>query len=169
MRPSMRAPIGPTCGALLLVLSGCAAATPGYTPPTSRNKPLESLKAAAAPKTPATVAADGTYVPSSTEQGLNCRRLTGVVQIKIQQVRDIEAHPTTGLVTTITSKGTPRHTAAGQTSAAYSEERAKLIALNKLMAEKKCGQFNIEAALAPGNTETPEPTYPDGKKPRKSR
>lgn len=166
----MRAFIGSTCSALLLALSGCAAAMPGYAPPNSRAKlPTQSVKSAAEPQTPATVTADGTYMPSSKEQGLNCRRLTGVMQIKIQQVRDIEAHPTTGLVSTVTSKATPRHTAAGQTSVAYSEERAKLIALNKLMADKKCGHFNIEAALAPGNNETPELIYPDGKKPKRSR
>jgi hypothetical protein len=166
----MRVIIGIICGATLLALSGCAAAMPGYAPPNSRTKlPIASAKSAAEPQAPAVLATDGTYVPSSKEQSLSCRRLTGVVQIKIQQVRDIEAHPTTGLVTTITSTATPRHTAAGQPSAAYSEERAKLIALNKLMADKKCGQFDLEAALAPGNTKTPEPIYPDGKRPKKSR
>lgn len=143
---------------------------PGYAPPNSRTKlPTQTVKSATEPQTLAKVSADGSYLPSSKEQGLNCRRLTGVVQIKIQQVRDIEAHPTTGLATTITSTATPRHTAAGQPGSAYSEERAKLIALNKLMTEKKCGHFDIEAALAPGNTKTPEPIFPDGKKPRRSR
>ena len=166
----MRAPFRLACGALPLALAGCAAAMPGYVPPNTRTKlPTQSVKSAAEPQTQAAVTADGTYIPSSKERDLNCRRLTGVVQIKIQQVRDIEAHPTTGLVTSITSKATPRHTAAGQPGAAYSEERAKLIGLNQLMVEKNCGRFDLEAALAPGNKETPEPIQPDGKKAKKRR
>ncbi len=166
----MRAPFRLACGTLALALAGCAAAMPGYVPPNTRTKlPTQSVKSAAEPRTPAAIAADGAYIPSSKERDLNCRRLTGVVQIKIQQVRDIEAHPTTGLVTSITSTSKPRHTAAGQPSAAYSEDRAKLIALNQLMVEKNCGRFDLEAALAPGNTQMPEPIHPDGKKPKKRR
>lgn len=161
----MRALIGLACAGLLFALAGCAAAVPGYAPPNSRTKlPTQSVKTSSEPQTPATVAADGTYAPSAKERGLNCRRLTGVVQIKIQQVRDIEASPTpTGLLSSVTGAAKPRPA----TGSAAVQERAQLTALNNLMIEKSCGRFDLDAALAPGNTETPEPIKPEGKKAKK--
>lgn len=139
-----------------MVLGACAAAMPGYVPDKGRNK-LAEAAAKANPGVTGATAADGTYVPTPTEQGYNCRRLTGVLQLKIQQVRDSEANPPEGLVTSLKSKSTPRPTASGATSAVYSEDRARLIALNNLMITKNCGRFDLDAALKPGNTETPYP------------
>jgi hypothetical protein len=152
----MRTPILSSCALLLLGLAGCAAAMPGYVPDKGRHK-LADAAAKAMPDGVGSTAADGTYVPTVTERGYTCRRLTGVIQLKIQQVRDSEANPPGGLVASLTSKATPRHTATGSPSATYSEDRARLIALNNLMIEKNCGRFDLDAALRPGNTETPEP------------
>jgi hypothetical protein len=120
--------------------------------------------APAKPESPGARAADGSYVPTAEERAYTCRRLTGVMQLKIQQVRDSEANPPGGLLASMTSKSTPRHTAAGDPSVAYSDDRARLIALNNLMVEKNCGRFDLDVALKSGNTDTPEPIgAPKGK------
>jgi hypothetical protein len=125
-------------------------------PDKGRHK-LAEAAAKAMPEGVGTTAADGTYVPTATERGYSCRRLTGIIQLKIQQVRDAEANPPAGLMASLTRKSAPRHTAAGAPAAAYSEDRARLIALNNLMIEKKCGRFDLDAALRPGNAEMPQP------------
>jgi len=152
----MRTPTLSICALLALNLAGCAAAMPGYVPDKGRHKLAEAVAKTGGGKV-GEIAKDGTYVPTEAERGYTCRRLTGVVQLKIQQVRDTEANPPGGLIATLTTKSTPRHTSTGAPSAVYSEDRARLIALNQLMVEKKCGRFDLDAALKPGNTETPEP------------
>lgn len=152
----MRASILISSAFVALGLAGCAAAMPGYVPDKGRHKLAEAAAQARSDRT-GTTAADGTYVPTSAERGYTCRRLKGIMQLKIQQVRDAEANPPGGLIASLTSKATPKHTPTGTPSVVYSEERARLIALNDLMAEKNCGKFDLDAALKSGNTETPEP------------
>jgi len=152
----MRAPIQLSSALAVLVLTGCAAAMPGYVPDKGRHKLAEAAVKARSDTT-GTMSAEGAYIPTTAERAYSCRRLSGILQLKIQEVRDTEANPPGGLVTSLTSKATPRHTATGGTSSAYSEDRARLIALNNLMIEKNCGRYDLEAALKPGNTETPEP------------
>lgn len=152
----MSAPILSSCTLAALVLAGCAAAMPGYVPDKGRHKLAEAAVKAQSDTT-GTMGAEGTYIPTTAERAYSCRRLSGILQLKIQQVRDSEANPPGGLVATLTSKATPRNTATGSPGPAYSEDRARLIALNNLMVEKKCGHYDLEAALKPGNTETPEP------------
>jgi len=152
----MRTPILTISGLVMLGLVGCAAAMPGYVPDKGRHKLADAVAKAGGGKVGET-AKDGTYIPTETERGYTCRRLTGVLQLKIQQVRDTEANPPGGLIATLTTKSTPRPTSTGAPSAVYSEDRARLIALNQLMIEKNCGHFDLDAALKAGNTETPEP------------
>jgi len=141
---------------VLLGLAGCAAAMPGYVPDKGRLK-LAEAAAKANPGSSGTSGADGNYLPTAAEKGYTCRRLTGIIQLKIQQVRDTEANPPGGLMSSLTSKSTPRHTVSGSPAPAFSEDRARLVALNNLMVEKNCGRFDLDDALKPGNTETPDP------------
>jgi len=152
----MGLPILVFCASAALGLAGCAAAMPGYVPDHGRNK-IAAAAAKASGDSSGAFASDGRYVPTQTEKDYTCRRLKGVMQLKIQQVRDAEANPPGGLIASLSSTTTPRHTSTGAPSAAYSPERARLTALNDLMAEKNCGRFDLEAALKAGNTETPEP------------
>jgi len=162
----MRASVGSTCALALLVLAGCAAAMPGYVPDRSRNK-FAVAAAKAKPDSTGSRASDGSYVPTAEERAYSCRRLTGIMQLKIQQVRDDEANPPGGLIASLSAKSsTPRHTTAGTPGVAYSDDRARLIALNEIMVEKNCGRFDLDAALKPGNTETPDPIGAPKKKPR---
>ena len=164
----MGLPILVFCASAALGLAGCAAAMPGYVPDHGRNKIAAAAAAANADRSGA-FAPDGRYVPTKTERDYTCRRLKGIVQLKIQQVRDEEANPAGGLISSLTSKTTPRHTSTGATSAAYSPERARLMALNDLMAEKNCGRFDLDAALKAGNTETPEPVGAPAKTSKKKK
>jgi hypothetical protein len=164
----MGLPILIFCASAALSLAGCAAAMPGYVPDHGRNK-IAAAAAKASAESSGTFAPDGRYVPTKTERDYTCRRLKGVMQLKIQQVRDAEANPPSGLIASLSSKTTPRHTSAGGPGSAYSEDRARLIALNELMAEKNCGRFDLDAALKAGNTETPEPAGAPAKSGRKKR
>ena len=163
-----------SCGTALLALAGCAAALPGYAPPSKSRLKLasDSSKSAPEPQTPAPVAPDGSYLVSSKERGMNCRRPTGVIQIKIQQVRAEATREPASRITTATEKAISRPMAGGNLNAdgprQLSQDRAQLVALNNLMMEKKCGHFDLDAALDPANTATPEPIKPAGKqkKPR---
>lgn len=164
----MHPPILIYCAFAVLGLAGCAAAMPGYVPDTGRHRIAEAA-AKASSDTSGTFAPDGSYVPTKVEREYTCRRLKGVVQLKIQQVRDAEANPPSGLVASLTSRSTPRHTSSGAPGSAYSQERARLIALNDLMAEKNCGRFDLDAALKAGNTETPDPIGAPAKTSRKKK
>lgn len=158
----MRAPLLVSCG-LTLALAGCAAAVPGYVPDKARLKMLEKAKADPAATSPS---AEGPYVPTARERGYSCRRLTGVMQLKLQQLRGNASQPTSA-VTSLAAKAMERPMAGG--SLDHSRDRARLVALNELMIEKKCGHFDIDAALDPASTGTPEPIRPEGKPPKKRR
>jgi hypothetical protein len=48
-------------------------------------------------------------------------------------------------------------------------DRARLVALNELMVEKKCGRFDLATALDPSNPAMPDLIKPEGKKEKKKR
>jgi hypothetical protein len=162
----MRALIRLSSGSVLLALAGCAAAVPGYVPEKGR---LQLAKHKAAAKSePQVAAADGSYVLSAKERGFNCRRLTGVLQIKILQFRSDASRAPTSTITTVTQSAIAKPMAGGQvkpdSDREHARDRARLVALNELMIEKKCGRFDLATALDPENTETPELIKPEGKK-----
>ena len=158
----------------LLALAGCAAAMPGYVPDKGRLQ-LAKDKAAAKADPPAAnpVAADGTYTPTAKERGFSCRRLTGVLQIKIQQFRAEASRQPTSRVTTATGAAMAKPMAGGRvkpdTESEHARDRARLAALNELMIEKKCGRFDLATALDPANAAAPELIKPEGKKEKKKK
>jgi hypothetical protein len=168
----MRALVRLFSGSILLTLAGCAAAVPGYVPDKGRLQ-LAKQKAAAKsePQVATPVAADGSYVLSAKERGFNCRRLTGVLQIKIQQYRSDASRGPTSTITTATQSAIAKPMAGGQVKpdneGEHARDRARLVALNEMMIEKKCGRFDLAAALDPANTATPELIKPEGKKEKK--
>ena len=169
----MRALVRLSSASVLLALAGCAAAMPGYVPDKGRLQLAKSKAAAKSEPQAATtpVAADGSYTPTAAEKGFSCRRLTGVVQIKIQQFRAEASRQPTSRITTATQSAVAKPMAGGHVKpdneGEHARDRARLVALNDLMVEKKCGRFDIEAALDPANTSTPEPIKPEGKKQKK--
>jgi hypothetical protein len=165
----MRALIRLSSASALLALVGCAAAMPGYVPNKGRLQ-LAKDKAAAKtdPQAANPLATDGTYTLTAKERSFNCRRLTGVLQIKIQQFRAEVSRQPTSLITTATGAAMAKPMAGGHvkpdTESEHARDRARLVALNELMIEKKCGQFDLTTVLDPANTAPPEPIKPEGRK-----
>ncbi len=156
-------------GCAVLLLVGCAAAMPGYVPDKGRHKiavAADKAKENASPPAPITTA-DGSYTPTDKERSFNCRRLTGIIQIKIQQLRDEMGQAPSSRITAVTEKALTKPMLGSQvkqnTPAEQSRDRARLVALNQLMIEKKCGHFDLESALDPANTSSPEPIRAPGK------
>ncbi len=142
---------------IAVLLSGCAAAAPGYVPPDSQSARLR----AAAPRGGG-FEATGAYVLSEQEQKLDCKGLTGGITVKILQLREAgnRTAPTAAAKVTADAMRPFR----GGTSYAQDlaedarRDRARLEALNARLVEKGCKSFDLEAALKPGNTEVPRPT-----------
>jgi hypothetical protein len=135
-----------------LLLAACAAAMPGYSPPPFKEpskhaKPLES----------GDVQPDGSYEMSTDEKAMDCKRLTGSMQITISRMRDpySRAGPSVG-ARVAQSTATP--VLGGSALSADRErlnarERAKLEAYNRELATRNCKTLDIEAELS----RSPEP------------
>lgn len=136
-----------------LLLAGCAAAMPGYVPPPSVDK--KQSPAVAALKKPmisGDVGGDGRYTPSAEERALECRKLTGSMQVMIDRIRAAPdrrepslAAKTMQTATASVIKGTKAGTSI---SGEITREKARLVAYNDLLAEKKCKTMDIDAELA---------------------
>ncbi|MGE0699752.1 MAG: hypothetical protein AB7O57_11705 [Hyphomicrobiaceae bacterium] len=143
---------------LVLALSagGCAAAAPGYQPPSPK---LDKIRAAA--PTGGGFDAAGTYSLTDQERQLDCKRLTGSMSIKIVQMRDAVNRPRPSAIAA-NAQALARPIVGGTTygqdiEADLKRDRARLDALNGQLAAKKCPTFDIDADLAPGNTNPPRP------------
>jgi hypothetical protein len=132
--------------ALVLTLAACAAAVPGYIPPpfkekSKMGKALES----------GDVASDGRYQIGKDEKTMDCRRLTGSMQITISRLRDWQTRPTpSGLASTAHKTVGPvigGSTVGADRQADYARERAKLDAYNRELAAKSCKTLDIDAEL----------------------
>ncbi len=144
---------------LAVMLGGCAAAVPGYVPPTPSYE-----KARAAAPIGGGFDQSGNYSLSKQETELDCKRLTGGITVKILQMRDRENRKSASLVSTSIQKAV-RPAMGGTTYAAdldadYQRDRKRLEALNARLIEKRCKSFDIDAQLKPGNTDTPAATIP---------
>ncbi len=121
------------------------------------------------PKT-GTIDAAGAYQLSSDELALDCKRLTGKMQIRILQFRDYDPARKPSMV------GNALHTLhnpliGGSTrgmdpAAEHQADLAMLQAYNKRLAEKKCRTFDLEAELNPkaAGALLPRPPPPAAKK-----
>ena len=142
--------------ALALTLVGCAAAMPGYVPPSERRDKM----LAAAPKGGG-FDDSGTYKLTEQEQKLDCKHLNGGITVKILQMRDAANRAKPSAVAT-TAQQVARPFKGGTTYGVdlgkdYQADRARLEALNKQLADKACRTFDLDAELKPGNTATPSP------------
>jgi len=132
--------------AAALTLAACAAAVPGYSPPSFKEpskmaKPLES----------GDIAADGRYHMSETEKAMDCRRLTGSMQITLSRLKDAPGRPQpSALASTAQSAAAPvlgGSTVGANRQADHARERAKLEAYNRELAAKGCKTLDIDAEL----------------------
>ena len=134
-----------------LLLSACAAAMPGYRPPPepgTKPSPLAALK----PMESGTVAGDGRYVPSAEERLLDCRKITGSMQVMIERQRVAsDRKAPSAAASALQSTTAPllkQSTAGADLGAEIARERSRLVAYNGLLAEKKCKTLDIDAELA---------------------
>jgi hypothetical protein len=134
-------------------LSACAAAMPGYVPPPSdgaKKSPIAS--ALLKPAVTGDVGGDGRYVPSDDERKLDCRKLTGSMQVMMDRLRRSgdRREPSVIAKTLQTAGATTfkRSTAGSDISSEVTRERSRLVAYNELLAEKKCKTVDIDAELA---------------------
>lgn len=133
--------------AALLALTACSAAVPGYSPPPFKEnknvlaKPLESGDVR-----------EGRYEMSGTERAMDCKRLTGSMQITMSRLRDghVREEPSAAASTAQTwSSSLFGGSAVGaDRQAVYARERAKLDAYNDELGAKGCKRVDIEAELA---------------------
>lgn len=138
--------------AVLLVLTACAAAVPGYTPPPFKEKSkfgtvLES----------GDVQPGGRYEMSEAEKAMDCKRLTGSMQITMLRLKDPSGRAEPSAAASATQKMAGPvlggSTVGADRQAVYARERAKLDAYNRELAAKGCKTVDIEAELA----RSPEP------------
>ncbi len=117
---------------------------------------------------PPQVSQNGVYQLNAEELALDCRKLTGRMQIRILQVRSYsEKQPTSGLSKGLQSSITPVFGGTGQgmnPDAQYAVDRAQLEAYNKQLVAKGCKSYDLDAALATTDVRvTPVPTIPKPK------
>lgn len=105
------------------------------------------------------------YQLTEEERGLDCKKLTGRMQVRILQVRDFEARERTSFVArglqTATTSVLGGSKEGADPDGQYQRSRAQLAAYNQLLASKGCRTFDLESELKPKPiTETPTPVAP---------
>lgn len=148
---------------LCLSLAGCAAALPGYMPPSKQRDRM-----VAARQTGGGFDEGGTYSLTDQEQKLDCKGLTGSMTVKILQMREAGTR-TQSTVAARTAQKVARPIAGGTTYGVdltedLARDDARLKALNAQLVAKGCKSFDLDKELAAGNTATPSPTI-EAKKP----
>jgi len=131
-----------------LVTSGCA---PGPT--------AEQLTVAG-PSEPAPAAA---YTLTDAEKALDCKKLTGRMQVRILQIRDFSVRPQSSAAAYTMQSAARSVLGGGQAGAdpngQYARDRAQLEAYNAELAAKHCRTFNLDDELKPKPvTATPTPS-----------
>ena len=119
---------------------------------------------AIAAKPPLTGDAAGfTYQLSAKENAYACKKLTGIMQVRILQMRGQQAHARSSLASrglhTVSQSVFGGNPAAIDPQQQYTQDHAMLEAYNRQLATKKCKKFDIAAELkAPANAKsTPTP------------
>jgi hypothetical protein len=102
------------------------------------------------------------YQLTKEEQGLDCKKLTGRMQVRILQARDASTRSTGSLAArTMQTAVTPvmgGTTRGASPSADNARDRAVLEAMNKQLAAKDCATFDLDNELQPrAMRDTPQP------------
>lgn len=152
----------PTFLAMILVLSlgmvGCAATNPGDT------AALATPPAAA----PAAGVTKAGYVLSAKELELECKQLTGRMQIRILEIRDYNERNRTTLASRALQSGATTvfggSTTGTDPDGAYAKDRAMLEAYNQQLQAKGCRTYDLESELTPQDVRvTPNATIKPAK------
>jgi hypothetical protein len=105
------------------------------------------------------------YELSKAELELDCRKLTGRMQIRILQVRDYAERSKSSAVSRLAQQALTSITGGSQygtdPDGQYRRDLAMLHAYNRRLAEKKCPTFDLESELKPQPVRnTPRPVAP---------
>jgi len=148
--------------ALLLVataVAGCGAALPGYRPPSPKSEKIKEHT-----PTGGGYSSGGTYTLNDQELNLDCKKLTGSIQVTILQLREADSMPrrssTAKATETVVSPLMGGPGGGMDPDTAIARSRARVKALNARLAEKNCPTFDLDAELTPGKTDTPVPIKP---------
>lgn len=142
--------------ALVAVLAaGCAAALPGASPTPPKAPPPDTAGSYQA----------GAYTLSNAERGLDCKKLTGRMQLRILQIRGADERPTTSSVSRATQSVVAPvlggSTYGADPKAQVARDRAVLVAYNEELKRKGCPAFDLETELASTDVRrTPRPVMP---------
>ena len=131
----------PALLAVLLVLSGCAAAQIGYVPDSGQRTPP-----ALQPFNGGAVSASGRYVVSDDERALSCGKLTGSMQVIMSRLKDSPNRPRSSELTKGMQSVAQPFAGKGadlDVDTEVKQARARLAAYNDLLAEKKCVTLDI--------------------------
>ena len=144
-----------SCCVVLVLLAGCAAAIPGYTPPPfkERSKLAKGMESGQVE--------DGQYVMAGPEKEMDCKRTTGSMMITLERLKFRNKEiATSDLAVAANQAAAPlgRNSARGlDRDAEYARDRARLEAYNRHLTAKGCKTVDIDAELA-------RPAAPRGKK-----
>ena len=134
------------CLTILAGLAGCASSQDARGPTSSILLPVSTSAGAAEPVA-------GSYALSASEQELDCKQLTGRMQIRILEIRDYNERNTTTLASRAMQSavtGIIGGTSTGKDpSGAYAKDRAMLDAYNRQLAVKGCKTYNLDDELKP--------------------
>jgi len=132
----------------LLTLAACAAAVPGYTPPPLTEKKENKFTK---PLASGSVDQDGRYHMSDAETAMDCKRLTGSMQITISRLKDSYGREEPSAVSSMAQTTFAPVLGGGgvgsNRQAVYARERAKLDAYNDELASRNCKTLDIDAEL----------------------
>jgi len=107
-------------------------------------------------------AAGFTYQLSEKEKAYDCKRLTGIVQVRILQMRGEQAHAKTTLASrgmqSVSQSVFGGNAAVIDPEQRYTQDHAMLEAYNRQLAAKNCKTFDIAAELKAGTNATGTPT-----------
>lgn len=109
------------------------------------------------------------YQLSAEEQALDCKKLTGRMQVRILQIRDHGTRPTTSETSQVLQSTVSSVIGVTQKpvdpGSRYAQDRAQLVAYNQQLAAKGCKTFNLDEELQPKPVSaTPTPKAADTKK-----
>ncbi len=114
------------------------------------------------PKSPDAHIPGQPYKLTAEERSLDCKRLTGRMQVRILQIRDAsERSSGTALAGGLQSAITPvlgGTTYGSDRQVDVARDKAVLEAMNGLLADKKCATYDLDAELRPRSVrDTPTP------------
>ena len=144
------------CCAALLLLTACAAALPGYTPP-----PFKESNKSSQPMKSGEMTADGRYEMANEEREMDCKRTAGAMSLVIERIKykssEVGSSPAAILGNKLMSPFRNTSDKGFDRDAEYLRDRARLEAYNRHLASKGCPTVDVAAELA-------KPPEPIGKK-----